>query len=247
MDLQQTLQNFGITPKEARIYLAALELGGALPKRLAAGAGIKRTTLYEMLPDLFSKGLLTQVIKGKRRFLVPEDPQRLIARKQADLTSLEQARPEFLALFNRTKEKPKVFFFEGLEGIKKVYDDILASQRNVRAFVGTTNIDNKLLEYLKEDYEPARVKKQIFVRNIANESIDLDQIMPQGESFLRENRVISVEKYPISLEIVIYGDKIGYMTIRKDSIPIALLVENKEIADSMNSIFELAWRTAKKK
>ena len=246
MDLEQNLQNFGVSSKEARVYLAALELGEASPKQLAAQAGIVRTTLYEMLPRLFRKNLLNTVIKGKRRYLVPESPERLLAQRQADLYTLKQAQPEFLALFNKIKEKPKVYFFEGPEGIKKIYEDILENKRNVRAFVGTDNIDEKLLRYLLEDYEPRRIEGQIFVRNITNENINLEKIMPTGEESLRENRIISRRKYPISLEIVIYGDKVGYLTIQKTSKSIALLVENKEIADSMKSIFELCWRTAKK-
>ena len=42
-----------------------------------------------------------------------------------------------------------------------------------------------------------------------------------------------------------FQDKL-FTTVRKDSVPIALLVENKEIAESMKSIFELCWKLAKK-
>lgn len=246
MEIQEILENLGISPRESRVYLAGLELGESLPKELASKAGVKRTTLYEMLPHLLDKGLVTQAIKGKRRYLVPEDPQKLITRKKNELAFLEQAQGELLALFNRTKEKPKVFFFEGVEGLKRVYEDILKSKRNVRAFAGITNMDEKLLEWLHEEYEPIRIKNQIFVRNITNEIVDLDKIMPQGKEKLRENRIIPFKTYPISLEIIIYGDKVGYTAVRKDSLPIALLVENKEIADSMKSIFELCWKAAKR-
>ena len=246
MEIQEILENLGILPRESRVYLAALELGESLPKNLAAKAEVKRTTLYEMLPNLISKGLLTQSIKGKRKYLVPEDPQKLVIRKRNETAFLEQAKPELLAVYNRTKEKPKVYFFEGLEGIKRVYEDILEDKRNVRAFVGTDNIDEKLLRYLLEDYEPRRIQNQIFVRNLTNEDINIAKIMPASKKLLQENRIISRQKYPISIEIVIYGDKVGYLTIRKTSKSIALLVENKEIADSMKSIFELCWRAAKK-
>jgi len=244
MDLEQTLNNFGVTDREVKVYLAALELGEASPKKLAAKAGIVRTTLYEMLPRLFRKNLLNTIIKGKRRYLVPESPERLFAQRQADLNSLKQAQPEFLALFNKIKEKPQVYFFEGIEGMKKVYEDILETKRNVRAFSGIGGVGEELLKWLHEYYEPKRIKNQIFVRNIANEAPNLEKIMPAGE--LRENKIIPSKTYPIKLEIVIYGEKVGYTTVRKDSVPIALLVENKEIAESMKSIFELCWKVAKK-
>lgn len=244
MDIEQTFKSFGITKKETRVYLAALELGETLPKRLADHAGVIRTTLYEMLPHLLDKGLIIQTIKGKKRYLAPADPQKFIARKKADLTVLELAKPELLAIFNSSSEKPKVLFYEGMEGIKKLYLDILETKNNVRAFSGVKNISDELLSWLHEFYEPIRVQNQIFVRNIANEAPDLNIIMPQGE--MRENRLISEKIYPIQIEILIYGNKVGYATIHKDSVPTALIVENKEIADSMKSVFEVVWKVAKK-
>jgi len=245
MNLEQILQNFGITPRETKVYLAALELGEASPKDLASHAGIKRTTLYEMLPKLFRKNLLNQVVHGKRRHLVAESPERLLAQFQADLNNLKQAQPEFLALFNQIKEKPKVYFFEGIEGMKKIYEDILATKRNLRAFSGINDIiQPELIKWLHEYYEPIKIKNQIFARNIANESPNINKIMPPGE--LRENKFISAKIYPITTEIIIYGDKVGYTTVRKDSLPLAILIENKEIANSMTSIFEAVWKMAQK-
>ncbi len=245
MDLEQILKNLGVTSRETKVYLAALELGDASPKELASHAGVKRTTLYEMLPKLFRKNLLNQVIHGKRRHLVAESPERLFAQFQTDLHALKQAQPEFLALFNQIKEKPKVFFFGGVEGMKKVYKDILKTKRNVRAFSGVNDIINtELIKWLHEYYEPVRIKTQIFVRNIANDSPNINKLMPPDE--LRKNKFISEKIYPITTEIIIYGEKIGYTTVRKDSLPLAILIENKEIADSMTSIFEAVWKIAKK-
>jgi len=245
MDIEKILRNFGVTPKETKVYLAALELGEASPKELASHAGIKRTTLYEMLPKLFRKNLLNQVVHGKRRHLVAESPNRLLSQYKADINTLEKAQPEFLALFNQIKEKPKVYFFDGIEGMKKVYEDILETKRNIRAFSGINDIiQPELIKWLHEYYEPIRIKNQIFARNIANISPNITKLMPPGE--LRENKFIPAKIYPITTEIIIYGDKVGYTTIRKDSLPLAILIENKEIAESMISIFEAVWKMAKK-
>ena len=94
MKNQELLAQIGLSEAEASIYLAALELGESLPKHLAEKAQIKRPTLYKILPDLFAKGLLTQTIKGKRRYLVAEDPELLIEKKQSELKMLEEKIPE---------------------------------------------------------------------------------------------------------------------------------------------------------
>ena len=75
MERDNLLVKLGLTEAETAIYLAALELGKALPKHLAEKAKVKRPTLYQLLPSLLEKGLLSETVVGKRRYLVAEDAQ----------------------------------------------------------------------------------------------------------------------------------------------------------------------------
>ena len=51
------LQDAGLSETEAKIYLAALELGQTSVSRIARKSGIKRTTIYLSLENLMEKGL----------------------------------------------------------------------------------------------------------------------------------------------------------------------------------------------
>ncbi len=62
MALESVLQAAGLTDKEARIYLAALELGQAPVLRIAQKAGIKRPTAYVTLGELQAKGLEPEAV-----------------------------------------------------------------------------------------------------------------------------------------------------------------------------------------
>ena len=94
MKYKEILTNLGLSEAESAIYLAALELGECLPAHLAEKAGIKRPLLYKLLPDLFKKDLLLETYKGKRRYLVAEDPAEIIEKKQTELKLLEEKIPE---------------------------------------------------------------------------------------------------------------------------------------------------------
>ena len=56
MDIQEALRNFGLNDKEARVYVALLELGQTTAYAIAERSGLKRPTVYVILDDLRQKG-----------------------------------------------------------------------------------------------------------------------------------------------------------------------------------------------
>ena len=54
-ELVSTLQAYGFSDKEAKIYLVALELGSSPASAIARNSGIKRVTAYTILKDLKNK------------------------------------------------------------------------------------------------------------------------------------------------------------------------------------------------
>src|SRR5437016_12657639 len=122
----ESLTILGLSDKETKVYLAALELGESLHKALADKAGIKRPTLYyEVLPQLLDKGLVTEAIKGKRKYIVAQDIEPYLALKKSQLEKAERAVPQLRALLASASIKPKLLLYEGIEGVKKVWFDHL--------------------------------------------------------------------------------------------------------------------------
>lgn len=69
-----TLEQFGIEEKQAKVYLATLELGQATVHELSEKSGIKRTSIYNFLEEMKNRGLLLEIeLKGKT-ILIAEDP-----------------------------------------------------------------------------------------------------------------------------------------------------------------------------
>ncbi|HLC84714.1 MAG TPA: helix-turn-helix domain-containing protein, partial [Candidatus Nanoarchaeia archaeon] len=79
VSINQALSAFGLSEKEQRIYLAALELGSATAGRITEKADINRSTVYDLLRMLIEKGICSTVIKGGKKFFEIVPPRGLVA------------------------------------------------------------------------------------------------------------------------------------------------------------------------
>ncbi len=55
--------------------------------------------------------------------------------------------------------------------------------------------------------------------------------------------LIPSKKYNLSADVAIYDNKIAYMSIKDE---LAVIIESKEMADVMKSVFDLAFEEAKR-
>ena len=63
--LLRTLTDFGFTDKEARVYLALLELGEGNVTHIAQKTGLKRAIIYIVLERLMQQGYASRTGRGK--------------------------------------------------------------------------------------------------------------------------------------------------------------------------------------
>ncbi len=130
-ETKNNLIQLGLSKQEAMVYLAALSLGKSLHKTLAEKAGVKRPTLYDLLPGLKERGLISETVVGKRKYLVPEDPSKFLELKRNQLDRIEQDLPSLRSLLASANTKPGIEIYEGVEGVKKVWFDHLASKKPI--------------------------------------------------------------------------------------------------------------------
>ena len=135
--------------------------------------------------------------------------------------------------------KPKIKLFEGIEGIKQLFEETLESPKNseMLAYSSAESIHDYLKEYVPE-YLKRRVRRGIRQRAIVEDSDDARVHKSNDKVELRDTRLIDREKFPFKNEINIFGNKIMIASY-KDLI--GLIIESKDIADTQRAIFELAW------
>lgn len=73
----EMLLKLGLSEKEAKVYLAALELGSSPAAKIAEKSQVNRPTTYVILEKLCQIGLATSYEKGKIQYFTAEDPEQL--------------------------------------------------------------------------------------------------------------------------------------------------------------------------
>ena len=90
-NLEEFLIEYGLTSKQAKIYLASLRLGPSPAQAIATEAKTERTNAYDALESLLARGLMSISTQGKKRLFVAEQPETLE-------TILKKSRPLSLKL-----------------------------------------------------------------------------------------------------------------------------------------------------
>src|SRR3989344_897021 len=126
-DIEKSIEKLGLSDKEAKVYMAALEIGETTVTELAKKAILKRATVHLAISSLIMLGLLSETKKGKKRVISPVHPRRLLELAKFRANQIEDHFSDLLAIYNSPKEKPKIQVFEGEEGVRSLYKELYDS------------------------------------------------------------------------------------------------------------------------
>lgn len=240
MDLSPLLLNLGFSEKEASLYLACLELGDPTALELSRKTGIPRGSVYDTLEEMCKKGYVNQLEAGKHRVFVGEDPKLIYKKHQENLKQLNKALPELSGLFHG-HEKPNVRFFDGIEGVKRVYEDSLTASTEILNFSNSAQIRVHWPTY-DVDYVQKRIEKKIFLRGIALDDESGRAVQAQDDWSFRKMFLIPSKDFHFTNEINIYDHKMTIVSF--GSSPMGVIIESQPIADTQRDIFKMAWTFA---
>ncbi len=242
------LQDIGLSEKEAKVYLASLEIGRATADQLAKHAKIVRSTTYVQIDALMKMGLMSTYEEGKKTYFAPESPGYLkrifeLKRKEFEAKELELDGflPELLQKFEGAGERPLVRFFNGKEGITAMREETLELKPDEEIKI-IYSFDSLLKIYTPEELRPYTTKRE--KRGIRVRSIYTRKDGPLEKSDITSNtqrRFITYDKMPLSSDFFIFNNKVGLMAMSGSVF--GVIIESQEIADSFRTIFSLIWET----
>ena len=232
------LRSLGLTRAEAKVYLAALELGEASIQSLARKSGVKRTSIYNFIDKLKERQIIIETTKGKRNVYSATHPERLAETLKMAMVEFDRALPKLNEIHRRSKTKPQVTFFEGYEGIKEVYSDTL---REKKPIVGWSDWEHMkaTMESFLTDYPVERAKRGISLHTIARESNEAREVSVKDQSVLRRTKFLKSNEF--KTEINIYGNKVAVMSFRS-SPPFAVIVEDTDTAETLRTVWHELWQ-----
>src|SRR3989338_4847848 len=195
-----TLRACGLSAEQAKIYLFLLQNGMAPAKSISSKAGLGRPLTYKILEQLIELLLVEKREDvGKVTFFRPCHPKRLkeLADKRKEETErstndLQSALGLLTSEFNALQDKPNIKYFEGEEGIRHAYEDILETGADIMIITSPIHEGRQnVLHLIKE-----QVKKQ------AEQNIKTRAITPHHEGKIAALPVEEDEKHLITRKIV---------------------------------------------
>ncbi len=238
--LISTLQQIGLEEKQARIYLAALELGKTSIKEIAKKSGIKRTTIYDIMDEMVNLGYIRTTVEGKKKRFVAVEPGELkvIIKKREAL--LDEIMPELKEFNNIKGKKPKIWYFEGAAGLREAYEDTLKNKEKVIYQWASDDMLEVLGNDWALDYMKRRARKKIFAQCIAADSEEIREFQKMDKKHFRKIKTINPKDYPFNIELDLYDNRAAFISPKEK---IAIILESSFIAKTMKAIFQLSWES----
>lgn len=248
MNFDTFFTQIGFSTNKAKIYQAALTLGSAPAGAIAQKAGIVRSTVYKILDELIRDGLI-EISEGKVKKFTASHPSALLKVFENKKTAVENSMPDLLGVFSALKFKPKMRFYEGESGKKKVFEDALNLRDDI---VYTFSPMREVIELFGKTYArhymEKRVKNKIW-RYALRPAADIGQkgndweFYGSDEKLMREIRFLPPDISCDTL-IQIYANKVAVIASEKEDY--AFIIESKELSMLMKQIFLWLWKISQK-
>lgn len=240
MEIETQLKKLGLTEKEAKLYITALELGSFSVMGIAHKSGIKRPTCYLILDELVKKGLISIIPRAKKMLYMAEPPEVLTKQAEEQFSLTKSLVPKLNSFYNTDKEKRVVKYYSGQKGIHNIYEDVLKTKPKEYYYIGSAK---ELEEITGKEFLDNWIKKRIQfgIKSISirmrKTEIAVESYQDKGKS-LREIRYAPKDIY-MPDTIIIYGSKVATISTKKGNF--GFVVEDKEFSESMMGLFSALW------
>lgn len=231
------LEQLGLNDKQIKIYKLLLKFGSCGVSDIARLSRLYRHDVYRELPELVRKGLLSQSPFGKRMLYVAESPRSLTQLVEKIQRELERELPELLENYSRGTHHPHIRYFEGDEGIRAVYKDLVMSLKKGDIFCRYESPqDNEAYrKYVPQEYfDRFRDKAEVDRLVITNESTRRTKKQRLGRFVKAVPPSAGLFNYDITQ--FIYNDKVAFIDYRAK---VASIIESDKIAEFQRKIFKL--------
>ncbi len=241
--LIEPFKNLGLSEKEARIYLALLQLGPSTPYQIAKKAEIKRPTAYVIAEELVEKGLIVHVPGEEKRRYIARTPDAFIEEHETKLKEVRAILPELRSFQKGTAEKPSIMYFEGVEGLHQAYQykqKELHGKEITGFFASAEDASPEVMKvFLK--WNEYRTKHGPKIRCLTVDKSSLDPFAefldPTKGGFAA--KFMPPELYSAQVSIESCDNQFVRICLIKSAQ--ALVIESPQFAKAIKETFELLW------
>lgn len=242
------LSTFGLTDKEISLYELLLAHGRMGAGDIIKQSKLKRATVYQSLYSLEKKGLISHYEAQKKIHFKIESPTKVLELANTQLRNFEQSQRQLMSVLSSLNsqyvlavEKPVVAMFEGVEGLKEIYNDMLSVGKPIYAALTPEPVEPTLYKWLTSLFVKKRAKLGIEAQVLVAESEKSAEYIAKNKEELRNTKIVDKSKYPFQHEVDIYGDKVAFINYRKGEHLLGIVIHHPSIAKTMKALFDMAW------
>jgi sugar-specific transcriptional regulator TrmB len=226
----QVLKQLGLTGSQAKTYLELIKAGSLTPPQLANRIKESRTAAYMSLAKLEEIGLATKVGNAKKTTYSPANPSALeqfIAAKRQEVAATEDlyrdSLPKLLTYYYSNRGEPGVKFYQGKEGLTKIYEDHLRTGKDV--YFIRTPADEEYFGDVLYQYMQKRAKKGITAHGLAPYFPSSYEYAQKNDKELRRD----MAWFPPKVSLISFGEE-----------AIGTIIESPQIAQALREVFNMA-------
>jgi len=244
------LQEAGLTKAEAALYIMLVKNSPTTPPKLANLVNESRTNTYKLFDSLEAKGLVTRDTTQKKLRYWANSPTSLLdglkkqrAVAEAAEKQFQNSLPGMMAEYFKYSNQPSVQYFNGTEGLRRIFDDQLTDGKDMlmihpRGVVDAFGDDES---YILRNKFPARgIHRRMFYadRSLSyppsKNTVSIDE---SDRAMLIERTWVQEGDLSEPVEWVLYGNKLSIMSLGDEQF--GMIIESPQIAASFRQIYNL--------
>jgi len=264
--IRKVLKNFGLTEKEAEVYIFLAKHGVLKGGEIARQIKKDKAQVFRILKSLQTKGLVESTLEVPTRFTAVPFESVLdlsIKAKRDEAALIESTKKELLIYWkniSKARLEPPLEKFVVIEGSNKIYPKILQMMKETKNQLSATSTVPGLIRadqfglFDAALEHPLRSKIQLrFITELTDQNVNamktlLKRKPTAGFNFKGRNPDLGLQLAP---RMVIRDDEeiIFFITPRTDTSAteqedVCLWTNCKALVDSFNAVFEDLWRNS---
>lgn len=253
--LETLLKQLGLSDYEARIYTVLHSNSPAGASFIAKKCNLSRSSVYTTLNSLISQGLVSTTYKNEVKQFIAQGYPALEQLLKKEKTSVDQkfkaleSMKETLKVFSQEDLNiPQVMFFEGQEGLKRIYLSMLRQAKPDSTmyilrdeFVWEDDWNFVFKKDWHDRIKRWRTEKNVKTRLLVNPS----KLEKAKQKFYRgkkglEFRILPPKNQVSQFAMYLINDMVSILSMENNNL-VGILITNQHLAKNFENLFGILW------
>ncbi|MBL7058178.1 hypothetical protein ISS03_02465 [Patescibacteria group bacterium] len=253
--LEQSLKKLGFSEHEASIYSVLLANSPAGASFIASKCNLSRSSVYTVLNSLISKGLVSVTYKNEVKQFIAEGYSALEQRLKKEKNEvdgkfrlLENLKENIQMLTKDDLNIPQVMFFEGQEGLKRIYTGMMrqAPQDSIMHIMRDEFVWQNEWSFVFSQEWHDRIKKIKAEKNIQTKLLvngsktEKEKVGYYKSRKNLEFKYLRPKNSVKQFAFYLVGDTVSIMSMENNNL-IGIKIVNQHLTENFMQIFQILW------